>query len=128
MALVGSSTGAAGARDRMWSEWEDAAGTIFWGLVILLIGADALPDGPARYAAVAAVGALMLGIDASLVVRRRELDLFSAALGATALVAGAAALTGTRVAAFALFFLLLGAALVVVPAARFVLGRRRPIR
>jgi uncharacterized membrane protein YjjP (DUF1212 family) len=127
MALVGNSAELARPRERARPEWDEAATTIGWGLVILLVGADALPDGPVKYAAVAAVGALMLGLDATIVVRRRELDLFSAALGATALIAGAAALTGARVAAFALFFLLLGSALVLVPAVRFVLGRRRPI-
>ncbi len=93
--------------------------TVGWGLVFLLVGTVALPGGPAQYAAVAGVGTLLLGLSVALARLERRLDLFSAVLGATALASGLGALAGLRIDAFALFFILLGLVMVVVPLVRF---------
>lgn len=98
--------------------------TIGWGLVFLLVGALALPSGPGEYAAVAGVGALMLGLNVALIAAGRRLDWFTAVLGATALVAGLGAMAGVKIDVFALFFLLLGLVMVVVPLLRSADRRR----
>ncbi len=93
--------------------------TVGWGLVFLLVGTLALPSGQVEFAAVAGVGALMLGLNAALIAAGRRLDLFTSVLGATALVAGLGAMAGVKIDVFALFFLLLGLAIIIVPLLRF---------
>jgi hypothetical protein len=95
-----------------------------WGLVFMLVGALALPSGELEYITVAGVGALMLGLNVALMVGGHRLDLFTLALGATALAAGLGAIGGLKIDLFALFFLVLGLVMVVVPLVRLA-GRRR---
>ena len=95
---------------------------IGWGLLVLAFAALALPSGTAEYASVAAVGAGMLGLNAVRVIAGVPIRWFSTVLGATGLVAGIMALGGTKIDAFALFFVFLGVltigAAVVRPARR----------
>lgn len=97
--------------------------TIGWGLVFVLVGTLALPDSDTKYALVAGVGVLMLGLNAALLAIDHRFDLVTVVLGATALIAGSGALAGLRVDAFALFFLLLGFLMVLVPVIRMIRGR-----
>jgi hypothetical protein len=95
---------------------------IGWGLLFLAFAALALPSGTAEYASVAAVGAGMLGLNGVRVIAGVPTRWFSTVLGATGLVAGIMALGGTKIDAFALFFVFLGVltigAAVVRPARR----------
>lgn len=79
-----------------------------WGLVFLAFAALALPNGTAEYASIAAVGAGMLALNAVRVVAGVPIRWFSTVLGATGLIAGAMALGGVKIDAFALFFVILG--------------------
>jgi hypothetical protein len=111
-----------GARSRRSHALTGQIDTIGWGLVFLLVGSLALPSDAAK-PAVAVVGALLLAFNGALVVTGLKLDLFTTVLGATALIVGLGALAGARLDAFAVFFLVLGAAMVVVPLLR--MARRR---
>lgn len=88
----------------------DSAG---WGLLFMLFGALAMPGGTAAYVAVAAVGALMLALNAARVASGVPVRWFSVVLGSVSLVAGASATSGLRIDAFVLFCFALGAAMVV---------------
>lgn len=88
----------------------DTAG---WGLLFVLVGALAMPNGTAEYLAVAAVGALMLALNAGRVVAGVPVRWFSIILGSVTLVAGAGAMAGIRIDAFVLFFFALGIATVI---------------
>ena len=82
--------------------------TIGWGLLFLLFGALAMPNGTGEYAAVAAIGAAMLLLN---VVRRLadvEVRWFSIVLGGALFIAGCGALSGMHMDAFVLFFVLAG--------------------
>jgi hypothetical protein len=87
----------------------DTAG---WGLLFVLFGALAMPNGTAEYLAVAAVGALMLALNAGRVAAGVPVRWFSIILGSVTLIAGAGAMTGIRIDAFVLFFFVLGIATV----------------
>jgi hypothetical protein len=80
-----------------------------WGLLFLLIGALALPSGTLEYASVAAVGALLLGLNVARRVAGVPVRWFSIILGTAVLVAGVGAMAGTKIDVFVLFFGLLGA-------------------
>jgi hypothetical protein len=95
-----------------------------WGLLFLAFAALALPNGTAEYASVAAVGAAMLGLNAVRVIAGVPIRWFTTVLGATGLVAGAMALGGVKVDAFALFFVFLG---IVTIAAAIVRPSRQSI-
>jgi hypothetical protein len=84
--------------------------TVGWGLLFLLFGALAMPNGTAEYVAVSAIGAAMLVLN----VLRRLVDVdvrwFSVVLGAALFIAGCGALSGMHMDAFVLFFVLAGVA------------------
>ncbi len=103
-----SATGAVGTPDLA-----DRLETIAWGLVFLLFGAIALPSGTLEYVAVTAVGVGLLALNGFRVAAHVEVGWFSVVLGATAVVAGAAALGGVPVNDVAVFFGLAGAVLIV---------------
>jgi hypothetical protein len=102
-------------RDRMGEpmdihkmELDSKYDNVGWGLLFLLLGALALPNGTAEYGSVAVVGAAMLGLNGLRVVAGLPLRWFSIILGAVMLVAGTGALTGLHLDVFVLFFLLAG--------------------
>lgn len=82
--------------------------TVGWGLLFLLLGALALPNGTAEYGSVAVVGAAMLGLNGFRVVAGLPVRWVSIILGTVMLVAGTGALTGLHLDVFVLFFLLAG--------------------
>ncbi len=100
----------AGRREPDLAARFDTAG---WGLLFVLFGALAMPNGTVEYLAVAAVGALMLALNAGRVAARVPVRWLSVILGSVALVAGAGAMVGVRIDAFVLFFFVLGIATVV---------------
>lgn len=122
MASASERVGVAGERrapnEDASSTTRERLNTVGWGLVFLLVGAMALPSGPAEYVAVAGVGALMLSLNVVLLAVGRQVDVFTAVLGATALIAGLSAMAGVKIDGFALFFILLGFVMVVVPLVR----------
>lgn len=87
---------------------EDRFSTAGEGILFLLIAALALPRGTAAYAAVAGVGALLLGLNAARIAAGVRVRWFSITVGAWAVIGGLGSMAGLRVDAFALFFLLLG--------------------
>jgi hypothetical protein len=113
-----------GARRDTASARSERLNTIGWGLVFLLVGSLALPGGLVAEAAVAAVGALMLVFNVALIAGGHRLDLFTTVLGATAVLVGIGAMVGARIDAFAVFFLVLGAVMVVVPLLRMARAGR----
>ena len=90
-------------------ELEDRLDSVGWGLLFLLFGALALPNGTAEYASVAAVGAAMLGLNVLRIVLDLPVRWFSVILGAVMAVAGSGALAGVKMDVFVLFFVLAGA-------------------
>lgn len=90
----------------------DAVG---WGLLFLLLGALALPNGTAEYASAAAVGGAMLVLNGVRFVVGVPVRWFSVILGAAILIAGSGALVSVRMDAFVVFFALAG--LVTIAAA-----------
>lgn len=101
------------------------------GMFLLLIGALLIPGGTVEYAAVAAVGALLLGLNAARVAAGHRPRWFSVTVGAWATIGGLGALAGLHVNGVSLFFLLLG--VVVLGAAalqgadgKLLPGRRHP--
>ena len=80
-----------------------------WGLLFLAFAAVALPRGTTEYAAIAAVGAGMLTLNAVRIALGVPINWFSTILGATGLFAGSLALAGTHVDAFVVFCLIAGA-------------------
>jgi hypothetical protein len=97
---------------------EDRLDDVGWGLLFLLFAALALPKGMAEYASVAGVGALMLGLNVARRAAGVRVGWFSIVLGAVALIAGAGAIAGLEIHAFALFFALLGVVLIIGAAVR----------
>jgi hypothetical protein len=90
----------------------DRFDTAGWGLLFMLFGALAMPNGTAEYVAVAGVGTLMLALNAVRMASGVAVRWFSIILGSVALVAGAGATVGLRIDAFVLFCFVLGAAMV----------------
>jgi hypothetical protein len=103
---------------------EERFDDIGWGLLFLLFAALALPNGTAEYAAVAGVGIGMLGLNVVRRVAGAPISWFTVVLGTTALAAGAMALGGVKIDAFAVFFVILG---VVTIAAAVVRPSRRSV-
>jgi hypothetical protein len=102
-------------------ELEDRFDTVGWGLLFLLFGALALPNGTAEYASAAVVGAAMVGLNLVRVFVDLPVRWFSIILGAVMLVAGTGALAGLHMDVFVLFFILAG----VVTIAGALIGPRR---
>src|SRR3990172_7414230 len=92
---------------------EDRLDDIAWGLLFLLLAALALPSGTVEYAAVAAVGALMLGLNVARHAAGVRVRWFSMVLGFVALVAGVGAMGGAKIDVFALTFAVLGVVSIV---------------
>ena len=90
-------------------ELEGRFDAVGWGLLFLLFGALALPKGTTEYASAAVVGAAMLGLNGVRVAVGVPVRWFSVILGTAILVAGGGALSGVRMDAFVLFFVLAGA-------------------
>lgn len=110
--LVGAqegTTGAGGDRTHALGDRLDGAA---WGLLFLLLGAMALPSGTTEYAAVAAAGALLVGLNGLRAIAHIEIGWLSVVLGTTALIAGVGALAGIRIDDVALFFALIGVVLI----------------
>ena len=89
-------------------ELEDRLDSVGWGLLFLLFGALALPNGTAEYASVAAVGAAMLGLNLLRIVLDVPVRWFSIILGTVMAVAGSGALIGVKMDVFVLFFVIAG--------------------
>jgi hypothetical protein len=87
---------------------DDRFETAAEGLLFLLIAALALPSGMTAYAAVAVVGGLLLGLNATRAATGIRVRWFSITVGAWAVIGGLGAMVGLQIDAFALFFLLLG--------------------
>lgn len=94
-------------------ELESRFDTVGWGLLFMLFGALALPNGTAEYASVAAVGAAMLGLNLVRIFVDLPVRWFSIILGTVMLVAGIGALAGLHMDVFVLFFVLAGVVTIV---------------
>src|SRR5512141_389212 len=99
---------------------ESGLDDIGWGLLFLGFAALALPRGTTEYAAVAAVGAAMLGLNAVRLSVHMPMDWFSTILGATGFSAGLLALSGTHVDAFVVFCVLAGAVTIAAATVRLL--------
>jgi hypothetical protein len=103
-------------RERFQRSLDDAG----WGLLFLAFAAVALPRGDTEYAAIAAVGAGMLVLNAVRIAAGVPIAWFSTILGATGLLAGSLALAGTHVDAFVIFCVLAGVVTIVAATIRIV--------
>jgi len=83
----------------------DAGG---WGLLFMLFGVLALPNGTTEYAAAVAVGAAMLGLNLLRIVATVPVRWFSVILGGAFLIGGSGALAGVHMDVVVLFFVLAG--------------------
>jgi hypothetical protein len=99
---------AVGTIDVQTKELRDRLDTVGWGLLFLLFGALALPNGRLEYAAAAAIGAAMLGLNGLRIVKTVPVRWSSIILGAVMVVAGGGALAGVKIDVFVLFFVLAG--------------------
>lgn len=90
-------------------ELEGRLDSVGWGLLFLLFGALALPNGIVEYASAAAVGAVMLALNVLRIVLDVPVRWFSIILGTVMAVAGSGALAGVHMDVFVLFFVLAGA-------------------
>ncbi len=97
-----------GTIDVQTKELRDRLDTVGWGLLFLLFGALALPNGRLEYAAAAAIGAAMLGLNGLRIVKTVPVRWSSIILGAVMVVAGGGALAGVKIDVFVLFFVLAG--------------------
>jgi hypothetical protein len=104
-------------------ELEERLDSVGWGLLFLLFGALALPNGTAEYASAAIVGAVMLGLNAARIVLDVPVRWFSIILGTVMAVAGSGALAGVHMDVFVLFFVFAG----VVTIAGAALKPRRAV-
>ena len=86
--------------------------SVGWGLIFLLFASLALPNGVAEFAAVAGVGLLMLALNVVRMALGIRVRWSTVILGAVALIAGCAALAGTRPDVVVLFFLVSGVAVI----------------
>jgi hypothetical protein len=98
----------------------DAVG---WGLLFLLFGVLALPNGTSQYAAAVAVGAAMLGLNLLRIVGAVPVRWFSVILGGAFLIGGSGALAGVHMDVVVIFFVLAG----IVAIAGAVVGPRRAV-
>ena len=94
-------------------ELEDRLDSVGWGLLFLLFGALALPNGTAEYASAAATGAAMLGLNVARFILDVPVRWFSIILGTVMAVAGSGALFGVKMDVFVLFFVLAGVVTIV---------------
>ena len=98
----------------------DAVG---WGLLFLLFGVLALPNGTAQYAAAVAVGVAMLGLNLVRIVAAVPVRWFSVILGGAFLIGGSGALAGVHMDVVVIFFVLAG----IVAIAGAVVGPRQAV-
>jgi hypothetical protein len=99
-----------GTIDVQTKELQDRLDTIGWGLLFLLFGALALPNGRLEYAAAAAIGVAMLGLNGLRIVKAVPVRWLSIILGVVMVVAGGGALAGIKMDVFVLFFAVAGVA------------------
>jgi hypothetical protein len=104
----GKGDGVGTDEDKKRHELEDRLDSIGWGLVFLLIGALALPNGPIEYVSAAAVGAAMLGLNIVRLIESVPVRWFTVILGSVLLVGGTGALAGVHMDVFLLFFVVAG--------------------
>lgn len=95
------------------AELADRLDSIGWGLVFLLVGVLAIPNGTTEYACAAAVGAAMLGLNVLRLALAVPVRWFTMILGAAFLAGGAGALAGQHIDVFVLFFVAAGAVTIV---------------
>ncbi len=98
-----------GSRGELGRRLEAAA----WGVVLFLVGADALPAGDPRSILIAAGGAMLLAISGIRVSSGIEVRWFTIILGSVALLAGIGHLVGITVPSLALLLMLAGMAVVI---------------
>lgn len=94
-------------------ELERRLDSVGWGLLFLLVGVLALPNGTAEYAFAAGIGATMLGLNVVRVLLAVPVRWFSIILGAAFLAGGIGALAGLHMDIFVLFFVVAGAVTIV---------------
>jgi hypothetical protein len=87
---------------------ENRLDNVGWGLLFLLFGVLALPNGTAEYLSAAGVGAAMLGLNLVRVVVAVPVRWFSIILGTAFLVGGSGALAGMHMDVFVVFFVVAG--------------------
>jgi hypothetical protein len=92
---------------------QDRLDNVGWGLLFLLFGVLALPNGTAEYVSAAAVGAAMLGLNGLRIVLAVPVRWFSIVLGAAFLVGGSGAMAGVHMDVFVVFFVVAGAVTIV---------------
>jgi hypothetical protein len=100
---------------------ENRLDNIGWGLLFLLFGVLALPNGTAEYLSAAGVGAAMLGLNLVRVVVAVPVRWFSIVLGTAFLVGGSGAMAGQHMDVFVVFCVVAG---VVTIAAALAQPRR----
>jgi hypothetical protein len=96
-------------------ELEKRFESVGWGLLFLLFGALALPNGTTEYAAAALVGGALVALNVARVALGIEIAWFGAILGMAFLIGGVGALEGLHLDVFVLFFAIAG--LVTIAAA-----------
>jgi hypothetical protein len=89
-------------------ELQNTFDNVGWGLLFLLFGVLALPNGTTEYVSAAAVGAAMLGLNALRIVFAVPVRWFSIILGTAFLVGGSGALAGLHMDVFVVFFVVAG--------------------
>jgi|GEM_PF-1625469 hypothetical protein len=94
-------------------ELEGRLDSIGWGLLFLLVGVLAIPNGTVEYACAAAVGAAMLGLNLLRVILAVPVRWFTIILGAAFLAGGSGAMAGLHMDVFVLFFVVAGVVTIV---------------
>lgn len=109
--------------DKGKRELDNRFDAVGWGLLFLLFGVVALPNGTAQYAAAVAVGAAMLGLNVLRTVAVVPVRWFSVILGGAFLIGGCGALVGVHMDVVVLFFVLAG----IVSIAGAAIGPRHAV-
>ena len=94
-------------------ELQNRFDTVGWGLLFLLFGVLALPNGTAQYVSAAAVGAAMLGLNGLRILVAVPVRWFSVILGAAFVAGGSGAMAGMHMDVFVVFFVLAGVVTIV---------------
>jgi hypothetical protein len=92
--------------------------SIGWGLLFLLFGALALPNGTTEYAAAAVLGGALVALNVARAALDLEIAWFGAVLGLAFLIGGLGALGGIHMDVFVLFFAIAGLATIVAAVVR----------
>ncbi len=95
------------------AELEDRLDSIGWGLLFLVVGVLAIPNGTTEYVCAAAEGAALLGLNVLRLALAVPVGWFTMILGAAFLAGGVGALTGLHMDVFVLFFVAAGAVTIV---------------